>query len=223
MSDGNLSRAQLVTGARNLAAQLRAECTGGGFVDGGTVRDLVAVLDGLTAEPHPIVADDLVALADRAYWDKFQEADTFALQDGDEEALVAMRAALEAVSLETPPAPLLEAAAEATWGWRHSSLMVPSPADDPDWDDLPEVRRNAWRALTRTALVAAYRVDAPKPLLDREAVHAWIREEINRAIKFHAATNGTGHQVGADCDGWVALTAVLQMMHDDAHELLERE
>lgn len=47
--------------------------------------------------PEDLVTDELVKLADRAYWDKFNEAGVFELQDGDLEAEVAMRAALEAV------------------------------------------------------------------------------------------------------------------------------
>lgn len=55
----------------------------------------------------------------------------------------------------------------------------------------------------------------------REALHGWIREEIERANKFHAATKGNGHQAGDTCDGWTALTEAEQMLHDDAHELLD--
>lgn len=53
-----------------------------------------------------------------------------------------------------------------------------------------------------------------------EGVNGWIRREIDRAISHHAAINGSGHQPGELCDGWSALTNAMQILHDDAHELL---
>jgi len=57
------------------------------------------------------------------------------------------------------------------------------------------------------------------------ALDRWIAEQVRRGIAHHAATTGNGHQPDDHCDGWSAVSDVLQIMHDGSRtfvmELLE--
>lgn len=92
-------------------------------------------------------------------------------------------------SVEIPEV-AVEAAARRTWGWRHAALLTAPPgkiADDPDWGDLTETQRNAWRALTRTALeAAALPYLAPAESADRERVVELLKAELPSAYQFMA-------------------------------------
>lgn len=61
----------------------------------------------------PEIPDEVVAAADRAYWDKFGTHGVAELQDGDAESIVSMRAALEA-ALPLLPGRSLPSHAEMT-------------------------------------------------------------------------------------------------------------
>jgi len=42
------------------------------------------------------ISDEMVSIADRAYWNKYGTQEVLAVEDGDAESLISMRAALEA-------------------------------------------------------------------------------------------------------------------------------
>lgn len=62
-------------------------------------EEVQAAVDGAVEEDRALrvgVSDEAVARADRAYWDAFGSQEVVAVEDGDAESIISMRAALEA-------------------------------------------------------------------------------------------------------------------------------